>query len=222
MNKLNKNRLELINVGITFDNSVLFDNVNLSVKKNEIIIIKTGVLDGGTSLLKLCNATLAPQLGKVLFSDKTSDKLTPLQLFKTVGMQFETGGLLSMFTVSENCMLALNFHTRTPKATIINQINTVADEFNLSYLLDKYPYQLNDVQARLANLLRLLVSSPKILLLDEIQSGMSEDLKNSLIDKLINFIKNHNSSMIMTVTAGAQDDFADTRFEIHNKNLLRY
>ena len=180
------------------------------------------MLDGGTSLLKLCNANLFPQIGKVIFSEKTSNKLSPLQLFNTVGMQFESKGLLSMFTVSENCMLPLTFHTRKPKASIINLINTVADEFSLSYLLDKYPYQLNDVQTRLANLLRLLVSSPRILLLDEIQAGMSADLKNSLIDKLINFIKSHNSSMIMTVTAGDQDDFADTRFEIQNKNLLGY
>lgn len=214
--------LTLDNVCLSFDGVPLFSGLTLSLENSQMLAIKTGVLDGGTSLLKLCNSTLEPDSGKVLYASKQSNELTEHDLFTKVGMQFESEGLLSMYTVLENCKLPLRFHTRLTDHVITNKVLSLADEFGVNDLLDKYPYQLNDVQTRLANLLRLLVIAPKIFLLDEIQSGMSEQLRHNLLEKLVNYIHKNECSMIMTVTAGDMDNFADKKFQILHHSLVNY
>jgi len=217
-----KNLLELRNIYLKFNDKIIFRSLNLILNFNEIIVIKTGVLDGGTSLLKLCNHDLFPQSGAIFYEDVQGVKLNNKDLFKTVGMQFESEGLLSMYTVKENCQLPLTYHTQYQSQVIEKNILAVAQEFELVDILDKYPYQLNDVQLRLANLLRLLSSKPKIILLDEIQSGLSDSLREVLLMKIVRYIKRNNISMLMTITAGDMDDFADRKFKISNFNLTSY
>ncbi len=214
------NLLQLSKIHLSFDNNILFDNLNLIVEANKIVIIRTGVLNGGTSLLNLINSTLTPLRGSVHYSGKDSTTLTNFELFKTVGIQFEDEGLLSMYTVKENCQLPLSFHTNLSKGSIINKIAELSSYFEFDEFLDKYPYQLNDVQLKLANLLRVLVIEPKILLLDELQSGMSDQLRRKLLYKLVAYLKK-TQSIIMTTNAGDVDDFANEKYEISNKNLVR-
>jgi ABC-type transporter Mla maintaining outer membrane lipid asymmetry ATPase subunit MlaF len=214
--------LALDNISLSFGDVCLFSAVKFFLQEKQIVTIQTGVLDGGTSLLKLCNSTLEPDSGEVLYAGKASTKLTGHDLFTRVGMQFESEGLLSMYTVLENCKLPLRFHTRLSNLVITNKVLSLADDFAFNDLLDKYPYQLNDVQTRMANLLRLLVIAPKIFLLDEIQSGMSEQMRHNLLEKLVTYIQKNECSMIMTITAGDMDSFADKKYQILNHNLVSY
>jgi len=206
-----KNLLELNDIHLKFGTNTVFENLNLILNYNEILVIKTGVLDGGTSLLKLCNNCLTAQAGITYYEGVVS-----------VGMQFESEGLLSMYTVKENCKLPQTYHTKYKDSVINDNVEKVAQEFELNHLLNKYPYQLNDVQLRLANLLRLLSAKPKIILLDEIQSGMSDKLREGILMKLVKYIRNHNMSLIMTITAGDVDDFSDRKLKIENFNLSSY
>jgi len=217
-----KNLLELNDIHLKFGTNTVFENLNLILNYNEILVIKTGVLDGGTSLLKLCNNCLTAQAGITYYEGVVSNKLTNGELFQSVGMQFESEGLLSMYTVKENCKLPQTYHTKYKDSVINDNVEKVAQEFELNHLLNKYPYQLNDVQLRLANLLRLLSAKPKIILLDEIQSGMSDKLREGILMKLVKYIRNHNMSLIMTITAGDVDDFSDRKLKIENFNLSSY
>ena len=214
--------LTLKNVHLSFDEKILFKDLNFTLAEQQIITIKTGVLDGGTSFLKLCNRTLNPISGEVLYEHQLSNTLNTTELYQFIGMQFESEGLLSMYTVLDNCKLPLVFHSNLDDKGITERIMKIAKQFEFTYFLDKYPFQLNDVQSRLANLLRLLVIKPRILLLDEIQSGMSEQIRNTLMDKLTVYVAQNACSLIMTVTAGARDDFADQKYQIINQDIVAY
>ncbi|PCI62794.1 MAG: hypothetical protein COB35_02535 [Gammaproteobacteria bacterium] len=211
----------LEDIKLCFNRNVVFEKLNFTLAENSIVVIETGVLDGGTSLLKICNATLSPEQGKVYFGDRLSTQLSTNELFQQVGMQFESEGLLSMYTVLENCKLPLSFHSHLSDDVIVEQIVILAAKFGFTHLLDKYPYQLNDVQLRLANLLRLLVIAPKVFLLDEIQAGMSGILRNSILSTLVEHLKETQRSMIMTITAGDVDSFTDTKYQIIDNRLVR-
>ncbi|MBL4940228.1 MAG: ATP-binding cassette domain-containing protein [Colwellia sp.] len=216
------NLLTLKNVNLTFGDTIVFECLNFTLAEKQITTIKTGVLDGGTSFLKLCNSTLTANSGELLYENQPSKYFSNTDLFKFIGMQFESEGLLSMYTVLGNCKLPLIFHSNLDDESITNRILAAAEQFSLSHILNKYPFQLNDVQSRLANLLRLLVIKPKILLLDEIQSGMSDQIRDMLMRKLAEYIEKNDCSLIMTVTAGDRNDFADQRYQILNKNLMAY
>lgn len=89
----------------------------------------------------------------------------------------------------------------------------------MTELLALEPHQLNDVQTRMMNLLRAMVFRPKLILLDEVQSGMSHEMRENMLNVLLREQQEHQYAVVMTVTAGDRTDFADRVLAIHNHQL---
>jgi ABC-type branched-subunit amino acid transport system ATPase component len=70
------------------------------------------------------------------------------------------------------------------------------------------------------NLLRGLCVRPKLLLLDEIQAGMSDEMISDTITLIKQQQKEIGFSLIVTTTAGDVTDFCDRRLAIENKQLV--
>lgn len=212
--------IQLIDVYKGFENKDLFTAVNLSIAPGETVCIKTGVLDGGTTLLKLMTGLVAPDRGQVLLKSKAFDEHSPKDLFNSVAMCFEEGGLLDVFTNYNNIVLPMLYHFDTEHSEIHDRIYRIAEPLNLIEHLGKEPFQLNDVQKRLLNLCKALVIEPDVLVVDELQSGMSKDIRDSTLSFLLSEQQRLGFSLIMTTTAGDRTDFADRTFEINNNDLV--
>ena len=58
--------LQFDNVDFRFDDNVVFRQLNLRVNSGEIVCVETGVLDGGSSLLKLAAGLCEPDDGNII------------------------------------------------------------------------------------------------------------------------------------------------------------
>lgn len=212
--------LELVDFSLRFEDVILFEKVNLLVKENEQICLKTAVLDGGTSLLK-CFAGIYPaSSGKVLFQGQEVYLLSGQQKFSSVSYCYELGGLISTFSNYDNIALPLLYNDILSKHKIAERVGELAEALQISAIMHKEPHQLNDVQTRLMNLLRGLCIRPKLLLIDEIQAGMSDEM----VDDTLAVIKQQQAafgfSLIMTTTAGDITDFSDRTLTIENRQIV--
>jgi ABC-type methionine transport system ATPase subunit len=212
--------LKLIDFSLHFDGLTLFKDVNLAVKPQETLCLETSVLDGGSSLLKCFAGIYQASSGQVLLDKQPVYELTDREKFKQVSYCYEHGGLISTFSNYNNIAFPLLYNGILDKKQIHQRVAELADILNLTAMLDKEPHQLNDVQTRLMNLLRGLCVRPKLLLLDEIQAGMSDEM----IADTVNLIKRQQQeigfSVIVTTTAGDVTDFCDRRLTIENKQLV--
>jgi ABC-type transporter Mla maintaining outer membrane lipid asymmetry ATPase subunit MlaF len=213
--------VEIRDVHIEYPDRLIFDAVNLSVADHELVAIHSQVLDGGTSLLKGVAGLLKGVTGQVLFEGADLLKLPPSSLYFKIGYVYEENGLLSIYNIRQNICLPLQFHTTMSAADIFKAVEQVCDLLGISRdLLDMRTHELNDVQTRIINLARALVTHPTLLLIDELEGGMSDDYLTTTISHLREHQREHPMAIIATTSSEVILAQADRIYKIENHDLV--
>jgi ABC-type transporter Mla maintaining outer membrane lipid asymmetry ATPase subunit MlaF len=213
--------VEIRDLHIEYPEQLVFENVSLSVADDEIIAIETQVLDGGTSLLKGIAGFLTGVAGTVDFEGYDLLQNPPEHVQFKVGYVYEEHGLLSIYSVVGNIALPLQFHTDMTPQEIGHEVEEVCRVVGIpETMFHKEPHQLNDVQARLVNLARALVARPKLLLIDELEGGMSDELLEATMKMLRQRQQQHPMAIIITTSSDLVMDAADRVYHINNCALV--
>lgn len=212
--------LTISNLHIEYPGKLLFDNVDLTISDHEIIAIQSEVLDGATSLLKGIAGLLTGVAGEVMLAGQNLLDDPPKELRYKVGFVYETQGLVSLFDVYHNIALPLQFHTNHSDQEIDRRIRSVCDELYIDEeLFGLRPFELNDVQTRMVNLARALVTDPYLLLVDELEGGMSEEVIRDTMDRLREWQLRSPMVIIITTSSDLVVRMADRVFRIENYQL---
>jgi ABC-type lipoprotein export system ATPase subunit len=208
------------NLNIEYPGKVLFKDLQVEVEDQKIVAVRTEVLDGGTTLLKGLAGMLDGIDGEVRLDGLDLLHMDPAQRALKVGYVYEQQGLVSLYDCFQNIALPLQFHTTTRNELVETRIFSLCEKFNVDrQLLNEYPHALNDVQCRMINLLRALVIEPKLLLVDELEGGMSEKVLGDTIDTLREEQKNNAMIVIITTADDLLLDQADDSYQIDDKKL---
>ena len=213
--------LSIKNLHIEYPGQRVFDSLDLDFEDNEIIAVETHVLDGGTSLLQGIGGFLNDVGGEVSLNGMDLLHCSPADRATRVGYVYEDQGLVSLYTIYQNIVLPLQFHTDLSDDEIHERATAVCTSLNLSEaLFDYHPHQLNDVQTRLVNLARGIIINPELLLIDELEGGMSEAYLHDTMATL----RDKQKTSPMTIIVTTSDDFvmekADRIFRIQDHDLI--
>ena len=213
--------LQVQDLRIEYPGHLVFDDVNLDVEYNEIIAIFTRVLDGGTSLLRGIGGFLQGVDGHVRLEDKDLLNCSPATRADYVGYVYEERGLVSLYTVYQNITLPLKFHSEQSEQEIHAKLHELCQALNLDEaVMGCRPHELNDVQTRLVNLARALIVEPKLLLIDELEGGMSEEYLRDTMTILRQRQQQHPMAIIITTADDYVMNKADRVFSIADHNLV--
>lgn len=213
--------IKISNLHIEYSDKLVFDDVNLEVADDELVAIFSEVLDGGTSLLKGIAGFLNGVKGEVWYEGYNLLDNPPTELQHQLGYVYETNGLVSIYSVFQNISLPLQFHTNMSIEDITSEVLDICDLLGISHdLLDKRPHHLNDVQTRIVNLARALIVYPKVLLIDELEGGMSDDYLQDTMVTLRKRQVDHPMAIIITTSSDIVMNQADRVFLIKNNKLV--
>ena len=100
--------LKVNNISKRYEDITVFENMNLSVKKGEVVVIVGPSGCGKSTFLRCLNALENIQEGDIILDGKTvsSDQKDIVQLRERVGMVFQSYELFPHLTVLQNLMLA--------------------------------------------------------------------------------------------------------------------
>lgn len=202
-------RLQIQALDFGFSNQLLFSKANLNLAAGENLCLHTSVLDGASSLLKCIAGVYSPISGQVLVDGVNVHTMATKERIKNIAYCYEHGGLISTFSVFNNILFPIRYHGLMNEKSAKEKIFSLAKALEIDHLLQHEPYQLNDVQTRLVNVLRALCIQPKVLLLDEIQAGMSHENISQLLSVIYQCQQTMGFSMIMATTAGDNTAFAE-------------
>ena len=120
---------------------------------------------GKSTLLRCCNRLEVPTSGRVLLAGDDVATLDPLRLRRRVGMVFQRPTPFPG-TVRENLQVAEPSITEPAAASAIGQVGLGAD------FLDRAATELSGGEAQRVCLARTLVTSPEVVLMDEVTSSV--------------------------------------------------
>lgn len=163
-------------------NDVLMD-INLSVKKGEVLSIIGASGSGKSTMLRCINLLETPTAGEILFHGKniTSPDFSLSRYRTKVGMVFQSFNLFNNMTALENCIVG--------QVSVLKRDRKAAEETAKKYLqrvgmlpyINARPAQLSGGQKQRVAIARALAMEPEVLLFDEPTSALDPQMVGEVL-----------------------------------------
>jgi branched-chain amino acid transport system ATP-binding protein len=166
--------------------------VDLTVNKNEIAGLVGPNGSGKSTLLNLISGVYKPDSGKITFLDEDISKLPPYKVCsKGITKTSQTVQSFPDMTTIENVLTGVLFNRRnnTEKTEALSKAKELLEFVGLNQeKFDVAAKNLNVVELRRVQLAKALATTPKLLLLDELLTGLTPRESKEAIEliRLIN------------------------------------
>jgi len=158
--------------------------VNLTVNKDEILVLIGMSGYGKSVLLKHIARLFKPDKGRVLIDGTDIGHLNSRDLTKVrsrLSFLFQGGALFESMTVFENVAFPLKEKLGLKKDEIKERVLRELEQVGLSGAEDKYPSQISGGMQKRAALARVLVWKPEIILFDEPTTGLDPIIGHAIL-----------------------------------------
>jgi branched-chain amino acid transport system ATP-binding protein len=213
--------LDIRDVTVRFGGLTALDSVSFAAAARQV----TGVIGpngaGKTTLLNVLCGFVRPDAGKLTFGGTDLTGLRPHQLASLgIARTLQNVGLFPGLTVAENVMAGANCHARAgfwsalaglPRSdrderALRRRALGALDRVGIADTADRLPGQLPFAHRKRVALARVLVARPRLLLLDEPASGLTESelpelgqLITNLASEATVVVIEHRMDMMMSV-----------------------
>lgn len=203
--------IEIENLSTRFGETVVHENLNLTVNQGEIVSLVGGSGSGKTVLLRQMLGLTQSAQGTVRIFGEDINRIDPkrLQQFRNRwGMLFQHGALFSSLTVFDNVAQPMRELGVLPKLVIRDaallklQMAGIGPEHAL-----KLPSDLSGGMIKRVALARALALEPELLFLDEPTAGLDPDASESFVD-LIRALRDEMHLTVVMITHDLDTLFA--------------
>jgi phospholipid/cholesterol/gamma-HCH transport system ATP-binding protein len=158
-----------------FGKNVIYEDLNLTVQKGEILTILGGSGTGKSVMLKMILGLIAWDRGQVvvLGEDITGyDDARLLPLRRRIGMVFQNAALFDSLTVYENLIYPLVERGVRDETVLRPRVAEVLGMVDLDGIEAMLPADLSGGMRKRVGLARAVMQSPEVLLYDEPTTGL--------------------------------------------------
>lgn len=169
--------LEVTGVTKKFGGLVAVNNVDMNVKEGEILGLVGPNGAGKTTLLNLISGIYRPDAGSILYRGEDISRLSLDKICKKgIAKTFQQTHSFPGLTAREGVMISALFgngrkismeEAKTEAASRLDEVGFPRERIDLPLA------NLNVIELRRAQLARALASRPKVLLLDELMTGLN-------------------------------------------------
>lgn len=178
--------LTFSDVGISLGERVLFSGISFSLRAGETLALTGPSGSGKTTLLNLARGLAEPEHGAVLIEGTPAGRWPEDELAATVGYLPQRTALVAG-TIAENLRLASTSATDAEllKALHIAALDAVIlEKGGLEYRLGESGRGLSGGEKRRLALARLILTRPRILLLDEPTEGLDRRTSQTVLGRV--------------------------------------
>ena len=187
--------LNVHNLSLELNNSIILENINFALENNEILSILGPSGSGKSSILRLLAGLIKPNKGQISFLNKvisSKNKIVPTGE-RNIGLMFQEDVLFPHLNVFKNIAFGLENLKKDNKETLVNNF---LYKFGLYDKRNSYPSVLSGGEKQRVSLARVLITNPKILLMDEPFSNLDNNLRKEICDYTIENLKENKMSVI--------------------------
>lgn len=218
--------IKLSDISITFNKTSnypieVLKNVSLTFLENEWTFIIGGNGSGKTTLLKIINQTYIPDEGEIVFTNISLNDILYIE-------QATFKNIVPSMTIYENLVFGLknegmlpnldSYHKKVYKEKIINVLRVF--ELGLEKRLNEQIRFLSGGEQQIIVASRIMLSNPKVLLMDEFTSALDQKWAPFILRKLREFTRDNNIIVIAITHDYSQiDNIADRVILLKRKTI---
>ncbi len=178
-------------------------NINLEVKKGDLLALKGPSGSGKSSLLHVIGAMQTPTSGEVIINGKAIQNYNRYELSKIrrdeIGFIFQSFALIRHLTAIENVMIPL--YPQNPE-NLKEKAEKMLSLVGLENRMYHKPSQLSGGENQRVAIARALINHPNIILGDEITGNLDSTTGNDIF----NIIEELNKSQKITIILVTHDN----------------
>lgn len=180
----------------------VLSDVDITVRRGEIVILTGPSGSGKTTLLTMIGALRSVQRGscRVLGHElHGTSEGARVALRRGIGFIFQDHRLLDFLTARQNVAMALEHDHRCGEADRMRRAITILNAFDLGQCVDLQPAQMSGGQRQRVAVARALVRDPDLLLADEPTAALDRH-SGSEVMKLISTMAHERGLAVLIVT----------------------
>lgn len=183
-----------------YGNNVVLKDINLSVKRGEVVVIIGPSGCGKSTFLRCLNGLETIQNGVVVIDGLPvePDKKSIYSLRQKIGMVFQSYELFPHKTVLENIILSPVKVQKRNRDDAIREALVLLDKVGLVDKKDFYPRQLSGGQKQRVAIVRALIMHPEVLLFDEVTAALDPEMVHEVLQTMLDLAKTGSTMVIVT------------------------
>jgi len=211
--------LKLNNISKKYDDENVFKNVNLEIRKGEVISIIGKSGSGKSTLLKCMNHLENIDTGEIILNGKNINTIPLSELRQKIGLVFQNYNLFEHLTVLENLTIGLLKIKKISKEKSEKMALNILKKIDLMEKKDKYPSELSGGQQQRVAIARTVLMKPDIILLDEPTSALDKEMKDSVLELINNLVKEDMTLIVVSHEIEFIEKISDKIFKLTKHQL---
>ena len=169
--------VEMINLTKHYGETLAVDDVSVSVEEGEFFSLLGPSGCGKTTTLRIVAGFVRPGQGEIIIGGTDMTYLPPEK--RGIGIVFQNYAIFPHMNVFDNIAFGLRMR-KLPKKEIGSRVLAALEQVNLSGYERRYQREMSGGEQQRVALARVLITEPRILLLDEPLSALDKKLREEM------------------------------------------
>lgn len=211
MKNNDQNIIEIKNLNKWYGKFHALKNINLDIKKGEIIVICGPSGSGKSTLIRCINYLEQFQKGDLIVNNVQliDDAVRIRKIRSKVSMVFQHFNLFPHLSIVDNLTLSpIWVHKKNKKEARDKALNLL-ERVGIVDQAQKYPNQLSGGQQQRVAIARALCTSPEIILFDEPTSALDPEMISEVLDVMVELAKEGITMVCVTHEMGFAKKVSD-------------
>jgi ABC-type lipoprotein export system ATPase subunit len=191
----------------------VFKDLNFNLEKGKSLFLFGPSGCGKSTFLNMITGLDEPDSGKVLINNKSLNISNSSNFLKSdIGIIFQDHYLLNELNIKDNLML---------KSEKEEQLDFLLNFLDIKDIKLKYPYQISNGQKQRVCVARSLMNKPQLIIADEPTSYLDKVNSDKVIELLINYTKQFNTSLVVSSHDISYKNLFDFSYTIKDMKLIK-
>ena len=202
-------QIDVTGLSKSFGSSKIWEDVTLTIPAGEVSVMLGPSGTGKSVFLKSLIGLLRPERGSIVIDGTNIIECSAKELYEIrtlFGVLFQDGALFGSMNIYDNTAFPLREHTKKSESEIRKIVMEKLDVVGMPNDGHKFPGEISGGMRKRAGLARALVLDPKIILVDEPDSGL-DPVRTAYLSQLLIDINAQIDATVLIVT--------------HNINIVR-
>ena len=206
-----ENVIELSHLEKSFGDHQVLRDINLTVKRGEVISVIGSSGSGKSTMLRCINLLEEPTGGQILYegADIMSKEMKLTEYRSKVGMVFQQFNLFANMTALDNCI--------KPQMIVLKRSRDEAEKIAREYIakvgmsdyVNAKPHQLSGGQKQRIAIARALSMNPDVILFDEPTSALDPEMVGEVLEVMKSLAEAGYTMIVVTHEMGFAREVSD-------------